>query len=388
MPRLTTTLVQRTLAPPDADVFIWDDQVPGFALRCRYGQKTFCLQYRLLGGRGSRQRRVTLGKVGVLSLEDARHVAQEYLRQVRYGHDPVASRQASRQAPTLATLAERYLAEHADVKKKLRSAQSDHSNMRLHVLPALGSLHVHAITHADIARLQHGMRGTPGAANRVLTLLSKMFALAEHWGLRPTGTNPVKGTQRYPEHKRERHLSLGELARLGEVLRQAELERTELPSVIALIRLLLFTGAWLGEVLGLRWESIDWEAGQLRLADSKTGAKTLYLSPPALAVLRALPRLGGNPWCLPGRRHGRALVNPQKPWRRLRAQAGLSDVRLHDLRHTYASMAARVGFSLPMIGALLGHQDATTARYTHLVHDPVQEAAQVVGEAVRAALGG
>ena len=295
MPRLTTSLVQRTLAPPDADLFIWDDQVPGFALRCRYGQKSFLLQYRLLGGRGSRQRRVTLGKVGVLSLEDARHLAQEYLRQVRYGHDPVASRQASRQAPTLATLAERYLAEHADVKKKPRSAQSDHSNMRLHVLPALGSLHVHAITHADIARLHHAMRATPGTANRVLALLSKMFALAEHWGLRTPGTNPVKGTQRYPEHQRERHLSPGELARLGEVLRQAEVERIERPSVIALIRLLLLTGARLGEVLGMRWADIDWTHGQLRLPDSKTGAKTLYLSPPALAVLRALEPLEGSP---------------------------------------------------------------------------------------------
>ena len=146
-----------------------------------------------------------------------------------------------------------------------------------------------------------------------------------------------------------------ELERLGEVLRQVELERTESPSSVALVRLLLLTGARLGEVLGLRWDRIDWQGGSVRLADSKTGPKTLYLSDAARVVLAGLARPDGNPWCLPGRVHGRPLVNPQKPWRRMRAAAGLDDVRLHDLRHTYASVAARGGLSLPMIGALLGH---------------------------------
>lgn len=387
MPRLTTRLI--TQAPEGADVFLWDDQIPGFGVRCRFGHKSYVLQYRVMGGRGSRQRRVTLGRVGALSLDDARVLAQEYLRGVRYGQDPAGARQAMRQAPRVEDLAERYLREHADVKKKPRSAKMDHVNLRLHVLPVLGMQRVDTLTRADVARLHHGMRQTPGAANRVLALLSKMCALAEQWGLRDPGTNPVKGIERFRERRRERHLTPAELSRLGDVLRQVEMERTESPSSVALVRVLLLTGARLGEVLGLRWESIDWQAGSVRLADSKTGPKTLYLSDAAKAVLAGMPRIDGNPWCLPGRVHGRPLVNPQKPWRRIRTQAGLDDVRLHDLRHTYAAIAARGGLSLPMIGALLGHSEPqTTQRYAHLVGNPVQAAAEQVGEAIRLALGG
>jgi len=387
MPRLTTRLVQQLTC--ESDLFLWDDQVPGFGVRCRSSQKSYVLQYRVMGGRGSRQRRVTLGRVGSLSLDDARVLAQEYLRAVRYGHDPAGARQAMREAPMVKDLAERYLSEHADLKKKPRSAEMDHVNLRRHVLPVLGTARVGTLTRADVARLHHGMRGTPGAANRVLALLSKMCALAEQWGLRDPGTNPVKGIERYRESRRERHLSPVELGRLGEVLRRVELERTESPSTVVLVRLLLLTGARLGEVLGLCWESIDWQAGSVRLDDSKTGPKTLYLSDPAKAVLAGMPRQEGNPWCLPGRVHGRPLVNPQKPWRRIRTQAGLDDVRLHDLRHTYAAVAARGGLSLPMIGALLGHSEPqTTQRYAHLVGNPVQAAAEQVGEAVKAALGG
>lgn len=390
MPRLTHAIITRANAPADTDRFYWDEQIPGFGLRCRYGHKSYVLQYRPLGGRGTRQRRLTLGRVGALSLEDARHLAQEYLRQVRYGHDPAADRQTSRQAPTVAQLAERYLSEYAATKKKASSAEHDASNMRLHVLPALGGLQVQAVSQADIARLHHAMRATPYAANRVLSLLSMMFRLAEKpWGLRPPGSNPVRGLERYPEKARERFLTPAELGRLGAVLDQAAYERTERPSMLALIRVLILTGARLGEVLGLEWEHIDWQGGQYRVPDSKSGVKTLYLAPPALDVLASIAREGDNPWCIAGKVLGKPLANPHKPWRRLRTQAGLSDVRLHDLRHTYASAAARAGFSLPMIGALLGHQNAsTTARYAHLVDDPVQQAAQVVGGTLSQAIGG
>src|SRR5262245_43126553 len=276
MPRLTTRRIQQLSG--QGDVFLWDEQVPGFGVRCRAGQKSYVLQYRVIGGRGARQRRVTLGRVGAISLDDARVLAQEYLRGVRYGQDPAGARQAMRQAPLVQDLAARYLREHADVKKKPRSAHMDHVNLRLHVLPVLGTARVDTLTRADIARLHHAMRDTPGAANRVLALLSKMCALAEQWGLREAGSNPVKGLERYREHRRERHLSPAELGRLGEVLRRAEVERTESPSMLALVRLLLCTGARLGEVLTLRWNRIDWHAGRVRLADSKTGPKTLYLS--------------------------------------------------------------------------------------------------------------
>ena len=201
-----------------------------------------------MGGRSSRQRRVTLGRVGALSLDDARVLAQEYLRGVRYGQDPAGDRQALRHAPRVEDLGERYLREHADVKKKARSANMDHVNMRLHVLPALGTVRVGKLTRADVARLHHGMRATPGAANRVLALLSKMCALAEQWGLREPG-RILCGHRALQGRRRERHLTPAKLSRLGEVLRQVELERTESPSSVALVRLLLLTGARLGEVL-------------------------------------------------------------------------------------------------------------------------------------------
>ena len=185
MPRLTTRLVHQLSAA--GDQFVWDDLVPGFGVRCRSGHKSYVLQYRVIGGRGSRQRRVTLGRVGALSLDDARHLAQEYLRGVRYGQDPAAARAAVRTSPRVQDLAQRYLREHADLKKKPRSARMDHLNVRLHVLPALGTARVDTLTRADVARLHHGMRATPVAANRVLALVSKMLALAEQWGLREAG---------------------------------------------------------------------------------------------------------------------------------------------------------------------------------------------------------
>jgi integrase len=180
-----------------------------------------------------------------------------------------------------------------------------------------------------------------------------------------------------------------ELARLGTVLHEAERTQTEMPSVIAAIRLLILTGARLGEILGLHWEGIDWQRGLAQLSDSKTGEKTLYLSPEALEILQNLPRQENNPYVLPGRHHGKPLMNPHKPWVWLCRQAKLEGVRLHDLRHTYASMGAALGLSLPILGKLLGHQQAaTTQRYAHLAPDPVHEAAHRVGARLREALGG
>ena len=186
----------------------------------------------------------------------------------------------------------------------------------------------------------------------------------------------------------EKFLTPEELARLGQALAEAERTQSEMPSVLAAIRLVLFTGARLGEILALRWDQIDWARGLALLPDSKTGGKAIRLPPPALAVLRRGPQVEGHRYCLPGRRTGKPLSNPHRPWYRICAAAGLEGLRIHDLRHTFASTAGELGYSLPMIGALLGHQHpATTARYTHLVRDPVQEAAQAVGEALSRALG-
>jgi len=240
-----------------------------------------------------------------------------------------------------------------------------------------------------VGRLHHSLRETPYQANLALALLSKMFNLAERWGLRPDGSNPGRHVERFKEHKRERFLSTAELACLGKVLTEAERYEVEPPGAIAAIRLLLFTGCRLSEILTLRWQEVDFERACLRLADSKTGAKVVHLNGPALEVLAGLEREEGNPYVILGGKPGAYLNDLEAPWQRIREGAGLPDVRLHDLRHSFASVGAGARLGLIMIGKLLGHtQAATTARYSHLDADPVKQASEVIGQRIAAALKG
>ncbi len=385
-----TNLTKRLVAsvkPSDRDIFVWDAEVPGFGLRVwPSGKRVFIYQYRTKHGH---TRRPTIGQYGAITVQQARRTARQWAAEVQQGDDPGGERREARSAPTVAQLADRYMAEHARVKKRPRSVTSDETLLRLHILPTTGHRKAASVTRADAQRLHHGMNVTPGAANRTLALLSKMFNLAEIWGLRLDGSNPCRHVEKFKERKLERFLSEAELGRLAETLADAEKARTEKTSVIAAIRLLLFTGARLSEVLTVRWEHVDIEGQCLRLPDSKTGAKIIYLSPPALEVLSGLERQDGNPYVIAGGKPGRHLVNLQKPWRRIRAKSGLDDVRIHDLRHSFASMAVAGGLSLPVIGALLGHtQPATTQRYAHLAADPLKQAANLTGNRIAAAMTG
>ncbi len=228
-----------------------------------------------------------------------------------------------------------------------------------------------------MSAFHHAKRGTPGNANRALALLKTICTWAD-----PDGVNPCRRVKPFPERPRERFLSADELARLG----QALAAWPGSPYAAAAIRLLVFTGARLGEVLSLQWGWIDIERGTARLPDSKTGAKTLHLPPPALAVLASLPRVPDEPHVL-GAKRGTTFV--EEPWRRIRKAAGLDDVRLHDLRHSFASVAAAGGMGLPIIGKMLGHtQASTTQRYAHLQPDPVAAAAAKVAERILAAMQG
>ncbi len=385
-----TKLTVRTVSAAKAgerDLFIWDDELAGFGLRVKpSGVKSYLIQYR---NQHNQSRRHTIGRHGVFSPEKAREKARRMLADIQDGADPAGERKEARKAPSVAELAERYLEEHARAKKRPSSVRMDEANLRLHVIPTLGRMKVAAITRPDITNLHHSMRDRPGAANRVLALLSKMFNLAEKWDLRIDGSNPCRHVERYRERKMERFLATEELARLGAVLSEAERTATELPSVIAAIRLLIFTGARLGEILGLQWRDVDFERTCLRLPESKTGAKVIHLNAPAMEVLNGLEREEGNTWVIAGREPGKPLVNLRKPWHRIREAAGLADVRLHDLRHSFASVGVAGGLSLPMIGALLGHaQPATTARYAHLAADPLKQAADLIGERIAAAMKG
>jgi len=384
MARLSNRFIT-SLETPDKEAVHWDDDLPGFGLRVRSsGKMTFICQFRNSQGR---IRKITLGAYGRMTPHEARIEARSVLAAVDKGEDPAANRDAVKKAPTMKEFAERYLREHAALKKKPRSIAQDKSMLDNVILPALGNQKLQGITRNDVTKLHYSLRETPYRANRVLALLSKMFNLAERWGSRPDGSNPCRHVEKFKEKKRERYLSSEELSRLGNTLAQAEREGKELPSVITAIRLLILTGARLSEILELRWEWVDFEHGCLRLPDSKTGAKLIPLSRPAYEILGNLPRMAGNPYVIPGAKGGEHLVNLNKPWRRIRKRARLDDVRIHDLRHSFASVAAASGMGLPVIGALLGHKEAaTTQRYTHLANDPLKAAADMVAEKITEAM--
>jgi integrase len=369
-----------------AEAMLWDTEVKGFGCRVqRGGSRSYIVHYRVGTGRGAPLRKLTIGKHGApWTPETARKEARRLLGMVEGGVDPAADKIARKEAPTIADLAERFLAEHAESKRKASTANAYRTTLNRTILPALGKRKVVDVKRHDIAKLHHECRATPYQANLVLAVLSTMFNLAEQWGLRPDGANPCRRIERFAERKRERMLSAAELARLGDALAA----HTGSPYAVAAVKLLVFTGARRGEILNLEWSWIDFDRGEARLPDSKTGAKTLHLPPPALAVLAELPRLDGNPYVIVGGKPGAALVNLEKPWRAIRAAAGLDDVRLHDLRHAFASVAASSGMGLPIIGKMLGHtQAATTHRYAHLASDPVKAAAAAVAEKIAAAMG-
>src|SRR6266513_5606436 len=373
-------------AADGSEAVIWDTEVKGFGVRAqRGGSKSYIVHYRAGTGRGAPLRKVTIGKHGSPWTPDmARSEAKRLLGLVESGIDPGADKLARQEAPTVSELAERFLAEHADAKRKASTAAEYRRLLDRIILPALGKRKVADVTRQDLAKLHHGLRQTPYQANRLLAVLGKMFNLAERWALRPDGSNPCRHVERFGERKRERMLSPAELGRLGDVLSA----HAGSPYTAAAVKLLVFSGARLSEVLSLRWDWIDFDRGEARLPDSKTGAKTLHLPPPALAVLAELPRLDTNPHVIVGHRAGASMVNLEKPWRAIRAAAGLDDVRLHDLRHAFASVAASSGMGLPSIGKMLGHTQAqTTNRYAHLASDPVKAAAAAVAGKIAAAMG-
>ena len=370
--------------PQAADLFIWDTELTNFGLKITpKGKRIYLVQYWHEG----RRRRYTIGEHGPLTPEQARSEAARILGQVAAGEDPAATKANYRAAPSVAELATRYLEEHAEPKKKAASIFRDRQLLKRFVLPALGHYKTASVTRADVSRLHHDLRETPIQANRVLALLSKMFNLAERWGLRPNSSNPCRHVEKFKEHKRERFLGVEELARLGTALEYVEREQSELPSVITAIRLLLFSGCRLSEILTLKWEYLDFEKHCMRLPDSKTGAKVVPLGVPALQLLMDAPRQDLNPYVCPGLRANSHLVGIARPWARIQARAGLSGVRLHDLRHSFASVGAAAGMGLPIIGKLLGHtQSATTQRYAHLHQDPLLEAANEISSRIAEAM--
>jgi integrase len=389
--KLTKAVADREKYRGDADkgqhCILWDDQVPGFGLRIYpSGKKSFIISYRADG----RKRRMVIGRYGILTVQEARERARKLLVRVLDGNDPLAERQRVRENVTLAELWDRYLEEYALPRKKWRTVRDEKGVWRRHLAPNFGQRRLTNITREDVARFHGRLRNSPYAANDAVKLLRRLYNQAAEWSLVAPETNPTRFVKLFKEPRRERYLSTAELARLGRALKEAE-QDSEDPFAIAGVRLLIFTGARAGEILRLRWDEVDLEARQLRLRDSKTGPKILELPAPAVAVLVGLQELRhlACPWVFPGRDPSKPRNDYLKgPWKRICRRAKIENCRLHDLRHTYASTAAGSGFTLKMIGELLGHrQTSTTERYSHLSRSPRQEAAESIAASLQAALG-
>ncbi len=373
-----------SVKPSSKIVYAYDKELKNFGLRVMpSGVRSYFVQYWVNG----RRRRVTLGQHGPMTAEQARQAALGVLGEVATGEDPAEIRAEARAGITVAMLAERYLEEHAIPNKKPRSVEEDRRLLNNVILPKLGKRRVADVTRQEIIRLHQGHRKKPTQANRVVALLSKMFNLAEKWGLRQDNSNPCRMVEKFKETKRKRYLSVEELARLGQALNEVQELGSELPGVLTAIRLIIFTGARLSEITTLKWENVNLDMGVIHIPESKTGFKTIPLSKSAAAVLAEACPLEGNPYVCPGVKVHGHIVGIQRPWQRIRERAGLEDVRIHDLRHSFASVGAASGLGLPIIGALLGHtQAATTQRYAHLANDPLKAATDEIGDRIQEAM--
>ena len=365
----------------EKDTVYWDRELTGFGVRVYpTGSKVYVAQAR--GPEGPK--RVAVGRHGVINADEARKRAAHIIARIKAGEEAVPEPMKPVGGPTMAELCARYLTEYVAVRCKPGTAALYRSVINRHVLPAFGKRPLAALARAQVAEFHENLYETPAVANAALRILSSMYEQARSWGLLPEGTsNPCRALVKYPERRRERFLTDSEFTRLGEALEEAEARGGASASAVAAIRLLALTGCRRSEVLKLRWEHVALDAGELRLPDSKTGARAVALPPQAVELLSSLPRIDGNPWVLPGRKPGTRLANIDETWRMIRERAGLGDVRLHDLRHSYASRALALGEALPVIGKLLGHSRLeTTARYAHLARDSAQEAAERVAESI------
>ena len=394
-----------------AEYTVWDDALTGFGLRVRpSGVKSYVIVYRAGTGRKAPVRKVTLGAVGKLTPDDARTLAERALGSVAYGKDPAADRAQDRDGLTVKELIEAFLADHAALKLKTTTEKRYRHLLRHWVAPELGSTKADSLPRSAVAKLHDRMKRHAVSANRMLGAGSSMYHFAQRRGFVPEGYNPFSRIEKYKEHRRERFLTTKELGRIGDALREAQtkgipwdVDQTQpnakhipkqeknrrtifglLPT--AALRLLLLSGCRLREILDLKWDYVDIERGVLLLPDSKNGRRTVVLNAPALAVLASLPRLG--PYVVPADDPKRPRHDLKRVWKAVSRRAGISGVRLHDLRHTYASFGAGGGLGLPIIGKLLGHsQPATTARYAHLDNDPLRRASEAIAGQISAAMG-
>lgn len=414
MPKAKLTRQTVTGSTPRAAAYIvYDTDLKGFGLKVMpSGTKSWIIEYRPgAGGRGVSPKRVTLGRADLLTPDEARGKARDELARARLGEDIATTRKKERDTPTLAALSRRYLDEEIKPTKAKATLSLYEIHFGKHLGPPLGAKKVTGITDADVMKFHRDLGSRkPATANRVVATLSGLYTWAAKQRIVPRGFNPCVGLEKFREEGRERYLTTDELQRLGATLRLAETEGlpwqvdmskpnakhnrkpdnqriATSPYATAAIRLLLFTGCRLREILHLQWDQVDFERGMLFLPKSKTGRKMVVLNAPALAVLAGLARAGK--FVIASADPEKPRADLKKPWEGITAHAGLDGLRIHDLRHSFASVGAGGGVGLPIIGKLLGQtQQATTARYAHLDADPVKRASEKIAGAIAAALDG
>jgi len=422
-PKLTKTVVD-TLQARDSDYVTWCGQLPGFGIRTRpTGRKSYIAQYDFNG----RTRKVTIGTHGPMTIDQARDKARTVLANAQLGMDEAEVKAKRRAEMTVAALCDEYLTEGCD-KKKGSTIATDKGRIARHIKPLLGTKKVSDVSRGDIERFmravatgktakiitnEQGNRvavtGGKGTATRTVRLLGGIFSYAVKHGY--IDANPRSGVQLYADNKGKRYLSSDEFQRLGDALREAETvglpwqfnegvkekhrpkkaenQRDVIsPHAIAAIRLLMLTGCRLSEILKLRWGAVDFYRGLLDLSDSKTGAKEVLLGAAALKVLGGIPRIKGNPYVIVGEAKDKPRSDLKRPWKRITTHAGLPDLRLHDLRHSFASVGVASGMGLPIVGKLLGHASpSTTARYAHIAEDVSRRALNTIENTIAAEIG-
>ena len=408
--RITKSTVDSAM-PGATRYVLWDISIPGFGLQVApSGLKTFVLRYRSRH-KFAQKRFVLLGRFGPVTAEQARRKATEILGQVATGGDPAFERQqASQAALTFGDACDRFLRQHVSAKRKPGTHGLYNHIIEKKLKPQLGIRNILKVSRQDVVQLHYSMKATPVIANRAIAVLATMYSWCGRVGLIDETVNPAKGIEKFRETSKERYLSRAEMGRLGRALAEAETTGFEYafdptkpkskhgakpgerrvvqsPQAVAAIRLLILTGCRVGEVLNLRWSEVDFDRGMLHLPDSKSGKKTVLIGRPALEVIQTLPRDGE--FVISGTDPEKRRVDLKRPWEAIKRRAGLHDVRLHDLRHSFASVGAGAGLGLHIVGKLLGHsQSRTTARYAHLADDPLKRAAEIVSNQIADVLNG
>lgn len=373
----------KNIAATGREQWLGDATLPGFGVRVTpQGAASFCLRYRTEAGT---TRRMVLASVDVMTLDEARDRAREHLVAVKDGRDPARDRSDPRRTATVADLAAAHQKIHRPPVIKPGTAKNYEILWRRHIVPRIGSLRVADLTQLDVKNLHMDMAEKLHTANRALEVLSMALAACEEWGWRPRKSNPCDGVQAFPEKERQRILAPDEIRRLMAACDQLDGEQYAAWGITWLIRLLVLSGLRSSEWSCAQWSWVNMERGTLTLPDSKTGGRVVHLSDAVLELLRDLKQFRAHvtPWVIPNSEFSGPLRWPFEHWDMLRSRVGLSDVRIHDLRHTFGSLGHMAGLTQREIADMLGHRQLrTTERYLHAWDDTKRQAAQVAASKV------